>query len=217
MKRLYEEYTSISEYKQGSLPSAINRLSESLTSNGRSITEVVVNGRILETAYKADTERLKELERAISITSQEVITNSLSAKDIKDIIEDKEKCCLINFRDNSITKINTLSNYYCGEIDDYIYDDFITYSNMSKDQIRPLILINGTLEDFNLLYEIGEPIVSCIEATVIPINTKNTREEVEETILLRAFKEGLEELMYELDMNISSILMKHNVSSLSNI
>ncbi|QRM15788.1 variola b22r-like protein [Albatrosspox virus] len=218
LKRLYEEYSSISEYKQVSLPSAINRLSESLTSNGRSITEVVVNGRILETAYKADTERLKELERAISITSQEVIANSLSAKDIKDIIENKEKCCLINFRDNSITKINTLSNYHCGEIDDYIYDDFITYSNMSKDQVRPLILINGTLEDFNLLYEIGEPIVSCIEATVIlPINTEKIRNEIEETILLRAFKEGLEELMYEVDMNISSILMKHNVSSLSNI
>ncbi|QRM15432.1 variola B22R-like protein [Mudlarkpox virus] len=217
LKRLYEEYRSISEYRQGSLPSAINRLSESLTSNGRSITEVVVNGRILETAYKADTERLKELERAISITSQEVIANSLSSDDIKDITEDKEKCCIINLRDNSITKVDSLSNYLCGEIDDYIYNDFIMYSNMSKDHIRPMILINGTLEDFNLLYEIGKPIVNCIDVTVIPLKTKNTRDEIEETILLRAFKEGLEELMYEVDMNISSILMKHNVSSLSSI
>ncbi|AYO89717.1 variola B22R family protein [Fowlpox virus] len=217
LKRLYEEYRSISEYKQGSLPSAINRLSESLTSNGRSITEIIVNGRILETAYKADAERLTELEHAISITSQEVIANSLSAEDINDIIGNKDKCCLINFRDNSITKVDDLSSYYCGELTDYMYDDFIEYSNMSNDQIRPMILINGTLQDFELLYLIGEPVVTCIEATVIPLRTKSIRHEVEEIMLLRAFKEGLEELMYEFDMNISTILMRHNVSSLTNL
>ncbi|AID46859.1 B22R family protein [Penguinpox virus] len=217
LKRLYEEYRSISEYKRVSLPSAINRLSESLTSNGRSITEVIVNGKILETAYKADAERLNELEHAITMTAQEVIAHSLSAEDVKDIIENKQKCCLINFKDNIITRLDVLSSYYCGEIDDYIYDDFIEYSNMYNDQIRPMILINGTLEDFNLLYEIGEPVVSCIEATVIPLQTKTMREETEETILLRAFKEGLEELMYELDMNISTILMKHNITSLTNL
>ncbi|AID46837.1 B22R family protein [Penguinpox virus] len=215
LKRLYDEYKSISQYTNSSLPESINRLSSSLTSEGRSITDVSIDGGILETAFEANVERLIELEEQITDTAHMVLANTLSGDDLQDIYSDKETCCKIDFSDNTVSKTMEAGNYSCGTLDDYLYDDFVEYDDPSDDEDRVLILINGTLEDFDVLKHISKPVITCIDPIVIPLEDDDVKEEVEETILLQAFKEGIEEIMHELDLNISSILLKNNITTIN--
>ncbi|QRI42841.1 variola B22R-like protein [Cheloniid poxvirus 1] len=214
LKKLYEEYKMISEYTNSSLTNSINRLSNSLTSDGRDITDVIIDAGVLETSYEANIEMLKDLESKITETAHSVLVNSLSGKDVDDIYNKEELCCLIDFKRNTVSEL-CLRNYSCGTIDDYLYDDFIEYDDYKYDEDKVLILINGTFEDYNLLKNVGDPVITCIDPVIIPLHNKDAKYEVEEAILMRAFKEGLEELMHELDFNISSIMLKNNISNIN--
>ncbi|UHJ14917.1 variola B22R family protein [Fowlpox virus] len=215
LKKLYDEYKSISQYANSSLPESINRLSTSLTPEGRSITDVSIDSGVLEAAFEANVEKLIELEEQIADTAYTVLTNTLSDDDLQEIYSDEETCCKIDFYDNSASKTVTSGNYSCGKLDDYLYDDFVEYDDPSDDENRVLILINGTLEDFDVLKNIGKPVITCIDPIIIPLEDDDVKEEVEETIVLRAFKEGMEEIMHELDLNISTILLKNNITNIN--
>ncbi|QRM16090.1 variola b22r-like protein [Albatrosspox virus] len=214
LKKLYEEYKMISEYTNSSLTNSINRLSSSLTSHGRDITDVIVDAGVLETSYEASAEMLKDLESKITDTAHSILIHSLSGKDVDDIYNKEELCCLIDFKKDTVTELCS-RNYSCGTIDDYLYDDFIEYNDYKDDEDRVLILVNGTFEDYNFLKSVGDPVITCIDPVVIPLHNKDTKSEVEEAIVMRAFKEGLEELMHELDFNISSIVLKNNISNIN--
>ncbi|ARF02710.1 SWPV1-114 [Shearwaterpox virus] len=214
LKELYDEYKMISEYTNSSLSNSINRLSNSLTSQGKDITDVIIDAGILETSYKANMEMLKDLELKITETAHAVLTYSLSSKDINDIYNEEEICCLIDFKHNSVSKLSS-SNYSCGTIDDYLYDDFVEYDDYDDDEDKVFILINGTYNDYNFLNQVGVPMITCIDPVIIPLNNKEIKAEVEDSIIMRAFKEGIEELMQELDLNISSIMLKNNISGIN--
>ncbi|UOX38828.1 B22R-like protein [Finch poxvirus] len=214
LKKLYEEYKMISEYTNSSLTNSINRISSSLTSDGRDITDVIVDAGVLETSYEASVEMLKDLESKITDTAHSVLMHSLSGKDVDDIYNKEELCCLIDFKKDTVTELCS-RNYSCGTIDDYLYDDFTEYDDYKDDEDKVLVLINGTFEDYNFLKSVGDPVITCIDPVIIPLNNEDTKAEVEEAILMRAFKEGLEELMTEVDFNISSILLKNNISTIN--
>ncbi|AYP74204.1 variola B22R-like protein [Fowlpox virus] len=212
LKKLYDEYQMISEYTNSSLSNSINRLANSLTSYGKDITDVTVDAGILETSYEANIEMLKGLQDKITETAHSILIHTLSSKDINNIYNNEELCCLIDFKNNTVSKLSSY-NYSCGVIEDYLYDDFIEYDDYNDDEDKVLMLINGTFKDYNLLSYIGDPIITCIDPVVIPLDNEDVKTKVEDIILMRAFKEGMEELMQELDFNISSVILKNNITN----
>ncbi|WCL40048.1 B22R family protein [Pigeonpox virus] len=206
LEKLYEDYTRLMEYRDGSLPNAINRLANALTRDGRSIADVVVDSEILEIAYEADKEKILELEESIVKTTKDVLTNTLSDEDVEEIFykESDEKCCLLDVVNNSSIKLYPDENYTCGILKDFVYtDDENTW-----------LLVNGSFVDYGLVGVTGIPILTCFYPTIVPL-TQTVIKDVEKNLLVHAIEDAIQDLIYDLDASISVLLINNNITSIS--
>ncbi|URH26147.1 variola B22R gene family protein [Fowlpox virus] len=203
LKTLYDDNIKLIEYRDGSLAKSINRLSEALTKEARSITDVLVDTDLIEISYAADQEKILELEEKIKETTQEVLTSTLSDEDLEEIFykNDYEKCCLLDLEKKLSIKVYPEENYSCGLLEDFVYEH--------NDQI--LLLVNDTFMDYELVNVIGMPVLTCIYPIIVPL-VSATKKEVEDAIILHAIEEGIQELLYELDYNISIALLTSELS-----
>ncbi|ARF02718.1 SWPV1-123 [Shearwaterpox virus] len=208
LRDLYRIYKELYEYTESTLPKSINRLAGALTSEGRQITNVEVDSNVLEIAYLADMERIAELEVKIKSLSKEILVSTLSDDDIYEIIakEQYETCCLLDFSTNTSTKVYPMRNYTCGNIEDFIYE----YSG--ENETSTVVLVNGTYMKYDLFGISGASIITCFETNVIPLNINSAKKEVQNMLLLHSVERGLDDLMMELDYNISSILLENNIT-----
>ncbi|ART91531.1 VARV Bangladesh B22R ortholog [Fowlpox virus] len=206
LEKLYKDYTRLMEYRDGSLPNAINRLASALTNDGRSISDVVVDSEVLEIAYEADKEKILELEESIVQTTRDVLINTLSDEDVEEIFykESDEKCCLLDVVNNSSIKLYPDEHYTCGVLKDFMYtDDENTW-----------LLVNGSFVDYDLVGVTGIPILTCFYPTIVPLK-QSVIKDIEKNLLLHAIEDAMQDLIYDLDATISTSLIKNNITSLS--
>ncbi|UOX38827.1 B22R-like protein [Finch poxvirus] len=208
LRDLYKAYKELYEYTEGTLPKSINRLANALTPEGRQITNVEVDSNVLEIAYLADMEKMAEIENKIKDLSKEILVNTLSDDDLYEIIskERYESCCLLDFGQNTSSKVYTLGNYSCGNIYDFIYED------VGDNYTSNMVLVNGTYMNYEMFSVSGARVVTCFEANVIPLTINSSKKEVQDLLLLHSVERGLDSLMMELDHNISSILLDNNIT-----
>ncbi|AYP74196.1 variola B22R-like protein [Fowlpox virus] len=208
LRDLYKIYKELYEYTEGTLPKSINRLAGALTSEGRQITNVEVDSNVLEIAYLADMERIAELEVKIKSLSKEILVSTLSDDDLYEIIanEQYQTCCLLDFSANTSNKVYPMRNYTCGNINDFIYE------NLGENNTETMVLVNGTYMSYDIFGPSGASIVTCFETNIIPLNINSAKKEVQNMLLLHSVERGLDDLMMELDYNISSILLSNNIT-----
>lgn len=196
MDALYREYEKIQEYKDGTLPAAINRLANALTEGGREIARVNIEGDLLDLAYQADKERMLSIQENISLITEEIFMHTLTDKDLKEIIEfsDKDRCCIIDVNKNVTVKYYPLDQYICGVIADYVY-------------IGPLgnkyLMINNSFISYDYLNHSKLVVKTCYNVTLIPLDTDEAKRQAEDAIISAAIEDALEELFNEIDTNIS--------------
>ncbi|UWX11279.1 CRPV-170 [Crowpox virus] len=209
LRDLYKAYKELYEYTEGTLPKSINRLANALTPEGRQITNVEVDSNVLEIAYLADMEKMAELENKIKDLSKEILVNTLSDDDLYEIIskERYDSCCLLDFSQNTSTKVYPMSNYTCGNIYDFIYEDI--GDNYTT---NTMVLINDTYMNYDMFGVSGARVVTCFDASIIPLTINSSKNEVQNLLLLHSVERGLDSLMMELDYNISSILLGNNIT-----
>uniref|UniRef100_A0AAT9UQL1 B22R-like protein n=1 Tax=Apapanepox virus TaxID=3049969 RepID=A0AAT9UQL1_9POXV len=202
LKTLYDDNLKLIEYRDGSLSKSINRLSEALTGEARSITDVSVDSDLIEISYSADQEKILEIEERIKETTEEVITSTLSDDDLEEIFyDDNEKCCILDLEKKLAVKLYVEENYTCGLLEDFCYEH--------GKQI--FLLVNNTFIDYKLVSIAGMPIITCFYPTIVPLLPATIRK-VEDSIMLYAIEEGIQELLYDLDYNISVALLTSELS-----
>ncbi|QRM15757.1 variola b22r-like protein [Albatrosspox virus] len=203
LKELYDNHKKLIEYRDGALPTAINRLASSLTTDGRKITDVNVDSNILEIAYEADEEKILELEEQIAKTSKDVLLNTLSDEDLEDIlyVENDEKCCVLDIKNNKTEKLYPSENYTCGELDDFIY----------YDNEKMLLSVNSSFIDYSLANITGIPVLTCFYPTIVPVNT-NTINNIESNLILHGMEDAIQDILYEIDTNITLALLSNNIT-----
>ncbi|QRI42872.1 variola B22R-like protein [Cheloniid poxvirus 1] len=202
LKSLYNDHIKLIEYRDGSLAKSINRLSESLTKEAISITDVSVDADIMEISYAADQEKILEIEEKIKETTEEVITNTLSDDDLEIFYKnDNEKCCLLDLEKKLAVKLYLEENYTCGLLEDFRYE---------RDK-KNFLLVNNTFISYELVQVTRMPILTCFDPIIVPL-IPATAKEVEDSIILNAIEEGIQELLYELDYNISVALLTDELS-----
>ncbi|AOP31890.1 surface glycoprotein [Volepox virus] len=206
---LYNEYKKIMEYSDGSLPASINRLAKALTSEGRQIASVNIDGNLLDIAYQADKEKMIDIQNKISDITRDLFIHTLSDKDIKEIIESEEekRCCIIDVKNKRVEKYYPIDNYLCGTLDDYIYTSFDNKS---------YVLVNDTYMSYDYLESSGVVVLSCYEMTIISLDTKNAKDAVENEIITSAVAEALNDMFKEFDKNVSAIIIKEEDDYLNN-
>ncbi|SNB49144.1 CPXV219 protein [Cowpox virus] len=199
---LYNEYKNIMEYSDGSLPASINRLAKSLTSEGREIASVNIDGNLLDIAYQADKEKMADIQNKINDITRDLFIHTLSDKDIKDIIESEEgkRCCIIDVKNNRVEKYYPTDNYLCGTLDDYIYT--------SVEYNKSYVLVNDTYMSYDYLESSGVVVLSCYEMTIISLDTKDAKDAIEDEIVASAVAEALNDMFKEFDKNVSAIIIK---------
>nr|CAG7621831.1 membrane protein [Ectromelia virus] len=199
---LYNEYKKIMEYSDGSLPASINRLAKALTSEGREIASVNIDGNLLDIAYQADKEKMAEIQNKINDITRDLFIHTLSDKDIKDIIESEEgkRCCIIDVKNNRVEKYYPIDNYLCGTLDDYIYT--------SVETNKSYVLVNDTYMSYDYLESSGVVVLSCYEMTIISLDTKDAKDAIEDEIVASAVAEALNDMFKEFDKNVSVIIIK---------
>ncbi|QZW33426.1 MPPV-132 variola B22R-like protein [Magpiepox virus 2] len=203
LKELYDNHKKLIEYRDGALPTAINRLASSLTTDGRKITDVNVDSNVLEIAYEADEEKILELEEQITKTSKYVLLNTLSDEDLEDILymENDEKCCVLDIKNNKTEKLYPSENYTCGELDDFIY----------YDNEKMLLSVNSSFIDYSLANITGIPVLTCFYPTIVPVNT-NTIHNIESNLILHGMEDAIQDILYEIDTNITLALLSNNIT-----
>ncbi|AOP31679.1 surface glycoprotein [Skunkpox virus] len=206
---LYNEYKNIMEYSDGSLPASINRLAKSLTAEGRQIASVNIDGNLLDIAYQADKEKMIDIQNKISDITRDLFIHTLSDKDIKDIIESEEekRCCIIDVKNNHVEKYYPIDNYLCGTLDDYIY---------TSAENKSYVLVNDTYINYEYLESSGVVVLSCYEMTIIPLDTKDAKDAIENEIISSAVAEALNDIFKEFDKNVSAIIIKEEDNYLNN-
>ncbi|QEQ49755.1 Surface glycoprotein [Orthopoxvirus akhmetapox] len=199
---LYNEYKNIMEYSDGSLPASINRLAKALTSEGREIASVNIDGNLLDIAYQADKEKMADIQTRINDITRDLFIHTLSDKDIKDIIESEEgkRCCIIDVKNNRVEKYYPVDNYLCGTLDDYIYT--------SIEHNKSYVLVNNTYMEYDYLASSGVVVLSCYEMTIISLDTKDAKDAIEDEIVASAVAEALNDIFKEFDKNVSAIIIK---------
>ncbi|AYN64767.1 putative CPXV219 protein [Orthopoxvirus Abatino] len=199
---LYNEYKKIMEYSDGSLPASINRLAKALTSEGREIASVNIDGNLLDIAYQADKEKMADIQNKINDITRDLFIHTLSDKDIKDIIESEEskRCCIIDVKNNRVEKYYPIDNYLCGTLDDYIYT--------SVETNKSYVLVNDTYMSYDYLESSGVVVLSCYEMTIISLDTKDAKDAIEDEIVASAVAEALNDMFKEFDKNVSAIIIK---------
>ncbi|AKJ93647.1 surface glycoprotein [Raccoonpox virus] len=207
---LYNEYKNIMEYSDGSLPASINRLAKALTSEGREITSVNIDGNLLDIAYQADKEKMIEIQNKIDDITRDLFIHTLSDKDIKDIIESEEdkRCCIIDVKNNNVQKYYPVDNYLCGTLDDYIYT--------SVETNKSYVLVNDTYISYEYLESSGIVVLSCYEMTIISLDTKDAKDAIEDEIITSAVSEALNDMFKEFDKNVSAIIIREEDDYLNN-
>ncbi|QRI42851.1 variola B22R-like protein [Cheloniid poxvirus 1] len=209
LRDLYRVYKELYEYTEGTLPKSINRLAGALTSEGRQITNVEVDSNVLEIAYLADMEKISELEVKIKGLSKEILVSTLSDDDLYEIIanEQYKTCCLLDFSTNTSNKVYPMRNYTCGNINDFIYENL-----GENNTTNTMVLINDTYMNYDMFNISGARVVTCFDASIIPLTINSSKNEVQNLLLLHSVERGLDSLMMELDYNISSILLDNNIT-----
>ncbi|ADZ24209.1 hypothetical protein CPXV_AUS1999_867_206 [Cowpox virus] len=199
---LYNAYKKIMEYSDGSLPASINRLAKALTSEGREIASVNIDGNLLDIAYQADKEKMADIQTRINDITRDLFMHTLSDKDIKDIIESEEgkRCCIIDVKNNRVEKYYPIDNYLCGTLDDYIYT--------SVEYNKSYVLVNDTYMSYDYLESSGIVVLSCYEMTIISLDTKDAKDAIEDVIVASAVAEALNDMFKEFDKNVSAIIIK---------
>ncbi|WEY19109.1 B22R family protein [Monkeypox virus] len=199
---LYNEYKKIMEYSDGSLPASINRLAKALTSEGREIASVNIDGNLLDIAYQADKEKMADIQTRINDIIRDLFIHTLSDKDIKDIIESEEgkRCCIIDVKNNLVKKYYSIDNYLCDTLDDYIYT--------SVEYNKSYVLVNDTYISYDYLESSGVVVLSCYEMTIISLDTKDAKDAIEDVIVASAVAEALNDMFKEFDKNVSAIIIK---------
>ncbi|DAD53573.1 TPA_asm: B22R protein N-terminal [Horsepox virus] len=199
---LYNAYKKIMEYSDGSLPASINRLAKALTSEGREIASVNIDGNLLDIAYQADKEKMADIQTKINDITRDLFMHTLSDKDIKDIIESEEgkRCCIIDVKNNRVEKYYPIDNYLCGTLDDYIYT--------SVEYNKSYVLVNDTYMSYDYLESSGIVVLSCYEMTIISLDTKDAKDAIEDVIVASAVAEALNDMFKEFDKNVSAIIIK---------
>ncbi|AEN03593.1 surface glycoprotein [Yokapox virus] len=210
LNELYNEYKNLMEYSDGSLPASINRLAKALTAEGREIASVNIDGNLLDIAYQADKEKIIDIQNKINDITRDIFIHTLSDKDIKDIIEAEEnkKCCIIDVKNHNVEKYYPIDNYICGSLDDYIYT--------SIQHNTSYVLVNDTYINYDYLYSSGIVVLTCYEMTIISLDTKASKDAIEEEIMTSAIAEALNDIFKEFDKNVSIIMIKEEDNYLNN-
>ncbi|DBA37647.1 TPA_asm: MC035R [Molluscum contagiosum virus] len=198
LQDLQRQYEELLKHSSNPAVRMANQLAATLTEEARAIFRINADSQLMQTAFEADEERLRELEARIENTMQDIFLNTMSYQELDALRRSafSTRCCVLD--GTSVRKYFPLEHYLCGNYGDYI---------VTAGEYR-FLLINHTLVDEAYYNATEQPWLTCYEITLVPVSTEEQRARVEEALFLDALESVLQDLFNRYDENLTVIL--HN-------
>ncbi|AYO89058.1 MC035 [Molluscum contagiosum virus subtype 2] len=198
LQDLSRQYEELLEYSSNPAVRMANKLANALTEDARTIFRINADSQLMQTAFEADEERLRELEARIENTVQDIFLNTMSYQELDALRRSafSTRCCVLD--GISVRKYFPPEPYLCGSYEDYV---------VAAGEHR-FLLVNHTLVDEAYYNATAQPWLTCYEITLVPVSTEEQRARVEEALFLDALESVLQDLFDRYDENLTIILHK---------
>ncbi|AYO88010.1 MC035 [Molluscum contagiosum virus subtype 2] len=198
LQDLHRQYEELLEYSSNPVVRMTNKIAAALTEDARKIFRINADSQLMQTAFEADEERLRELEERIENTMQDIFLNTMSYQELAALRRSafSTRCCVLD--GTSVRKHFPLESYLCGSYEDYV---------VAAGEYR-FLLVNHTLVDEAYYNSTAQPWLTCYEITLVPVSTEEQRARVEEALFLDALESVLQDLFDRYDENLTIILHK---------